>query len=255
MTTAIDDGYLVHHEAFTAAEVADLRDAVDGAVDRAADLVAHTAAHAPDRLRTWNSEEGRLLQEVRGTDLHSTTVHWEPDTGAGRVMRNLRPVTHLDRRLDRLWDDPRLTAPAARLLGVDAVAPLTSKISVKRAHVGSAFVWHQDHSFLAGHLGHDRAAEVAVVMVVVDDADAAHGALWLVPGTHRGRARPDHEAPGPGDAAPVRVDARAGAVVAFPTLMVHRSDANHSGRDRRALFLLYQPAGRPHLDETRDDPT
>ncbi|GAA1197230.1 hypothetical protein [Pseudonocardia alaniniphila] len=32
--------------------------------------------------------------------------------------------------------------------------------------------------------------------------------------------------------------------------LVHRSDANRSDRDRRALLYLFQPAGRPHPDES-----
>jgi phytanoyl-CoA hydroxylase len=49
----------------------------------------------------------------------------------------------------------------------------------------------------------------------------------------------------------VLVEAEAGSVVFLPSRMVHRSDANASDRDRRALLYLFQPAGRPHLDESR----
>jgi len=37
------------------------------------------------------------------------------------VVRNLRPIAHLDPRLAALWTDPRLTGPATDLLGVPAV--------------------------------------------------------------------------------------------------------------------------------------
>lgn len=242
----VDAGYVVLPGAFGAAEVQALRDGVEAAAGRAVDLAA-TAD--PGAVSTTVNRQGHRLQTVHGTALHSTSIHWEPGTERPTV-RNLRPVTHLDPRLDALWADPRLTEPAATLLGVPDVAPLTSKISFKRARVGSEYIWHQDYGFLARFLGTTARAAVTA-MVLLDDADAGNGALWLVPRSHRGGPRPDYEGPGPDDATPVRIDAPAGTVVAFPTLMVHRSDPNHSDRDRRALLLLYQPAGRPHLNETQ----
>lgn len=238
-------GYVVAAGAFGPAEVHTLRAGVEAAVGRAVELAA---AADPDAVTTTVSRLGHRLQTVHGTALHSTSLHWEPDVEPPTV-RNLRPVTHLDPRLDTLWDDPRLTEPAAALLGVPAVDPLTSKISFKRARIGSEYIWHQDHAFLEQFLG-ATAHEAVTAMVLLDDADAHNGALWLLPGSQLGGPRADHEDPRPGDAAPVRIDALAGTVVLFPTLMVHRSDPNRSDRDRRALLLLYQPAGRPHLNET-----
>jgi phytanoyl-CoA hydroxylase len=179
-----------------------------------------------------------------------TSVHWEPDTDPP-VVRNLRPVAHLDARLAARWSDPRLTGPAGDLLGVPDVGALTSKSSLKRAHVGSEYIWHTDHSFLSGFLGPDAAGEVVTALILLDGSDADNGALTLVPGSHRGELRPDDEPPRPSDGAPVLIEASAGSVVFFPSRMVHRSDANRSDRDRRALLYLFQPAGRPPLDETR----
>lgn len=241
----VDAGYVVLPGAFDAAEVRELRAGAEAAARGAIELAA---AAGPERLSTTVNRHGHRLQTVHGTSLHSTSIHWEPGTEPPMV-RNLRPVTHLDPRLDALWDDPRLTEPAAAMLGVTAVGRLTSKISFKRARVGSEFIWHQDHAFLEPFLG-PAAEQVVTAMVLLDDADGRNGALWLVPGSQLGGLRADHEGPRPGDAAPVRIDALAGTVVLFPTLMVHRSDPNRSDRDRRALLLLYQPAGRPHLDET-----
>lgn len=242
----VDAGYVVADGALDPAEVHALRAGVEAAVDRAVELATSAT---PDAITTTVNRQGHHLQTVHGTALQSTSIHWEPGDEPPTV-RNLRPVTHLDRRLDALWDDPRLTGPAAAMLGVPAVCPLTSKISFKRAHVGSEYIWHQDHAFLERFLGAD-AHEAVTAMVLLDDADAHNGALWLVPGSQLGGPRTDHDGPRTGDPAPVRIDAPAGTVVLFPTLMVHRSDPNRSNRHRRALLLLYQPAGRPHLDETR----
>lgn len=241
LTSTDRDGYRVAEAAFGPAEVAELRDGVEAALGAVV-----SAAARVDPALDRRSLLGNRLQTLRTTD-PPTSVQWEP--GGVDTVRNVRPVTHLDARLDARWTDPRLTGPAAELLGVDAVAPLTSKISCKRARVGSAFVWHQDHSFLAGFLGAGPAAEVVTAMVLLDDAGAGNGALVLVPGSQRNGPRPDHDPPRADEADPVTVEAPAGSVITFPTLMLHSSGANRSERDRRALFYLFQPAGRPHLDE------
>lgn len=249
MVVAVD-GYLVTPGVFDVAEVQTLRAGVDSAVARA---VALAEAAGPEGITVNGPQHrfpGHRLQTIPGDP--DTSIHWESDTSRPTV-RNLRPVTHLDSRLDARWADPRLTGPAAQLLGVPEVAPLTSKISLKRARVGSEFIWHQDYTFLHRFLG-PTAEEAVVAMVLLDDADSGNGALTLLPGSHLGGPRPDDEPPRAGDADPVTIDAQAGTVVFFPTLMAHRSDPNRSDRDRRALFYLYQPAGRPPLDERRRYP-
>lgn len=233
------DGCLVLRNVFDGVEVDGLRAGIEAAV-------AVAAAAEPDHERT-SAAGNRIVGTVALRGGPGTSVHWE---AGGEVVRNLRPVAHLDDRLAACATDPRLTGPAATLLGTDGVALLTSKISYKRAGVGSGYIWHQDHSFLAAFLGARAGAEAVTAMVFLDDADAGNGALRLVPGSHRGGPRPDGEGPRPGDAAAVTVDAAPGDVIVFPTLMLHSSGPNHSGRDRRALLYLYQPPGRPHLDET-----
>lgn len=228
-----NDGFAVSSAAFAGHELTDLREGVEAAAARAAELSAGAGGTGVSY-----SERGHRLQTVRGEP--DTHIHWEPDTTAPTV-RNLYPVTHLDPRLDARWADPRLTGPAARLLGTDAVTPLSSKISVKRARVGSEFIWHQDHTFLAKFLG-PAARSVVTAMVLLDDADATNGALTVVPGSHHGEIRDDDEPPRPGDAEPVLVEAPAGTVVFFHSLVLHRSDPNRSDRDRRAMFYLFRPA-------------
>ncbi len=234
----ISDGYAVAPATFTGSDLVDLRDGVEAAATRASELAAAAGETGVSR-----SDRGHRLQTVPGAPAASfppTSIHWEPDTAVPTV-RNLYPVTHLDPRLDARWTDPRLTGPAADLLGTGAVAPLSSKISFKRARVGSEFIWHQDHTFLVKFLG-PAAREVVTAMVLLDDANAANGALTVVPGSHRGDVRDDNEPPRPGDAEPVLVEAAAGSVVFFHSLVLHRSDPNRSDRDRRAMFYLFRPA-------------
>lgn len=234
--SATSEGYLLRTGVFDAAEIEVLRAGVESAARRAVALIAED----PDAVTTSRSERGHLLQSVAGVSLH-----WEPDTEAP-TLRNMLSVTHLDERLEALWGDPRLARPAADLLGVAEAGPLTSKISYKRAGVGSEFIWHQDYTFLEGFLG-PRAAEVVTAMVLLDDADADSGALQIVPGSHGSDPRPDGQPPEPDAPSPVVLAAPAGSVVLFGSLALHCSGPNGSAHDRRALLLLYQPAGRPAL--------
>jgi ectoine hydroxylase len=48
----------------------------------------------------------------------------------------------------------------------------------------------------------------------------------------------------------VLLEAPAGSVVWFGSLLVHRSAPNRSQRDRRALLHSFQPADRPHYRDT-----
>lgn len=230
-------GYLLLSSVFTPAELDQLRAGVEAAVARVADQAARDQAPTTPAAR-----DGHVLQTAG-----ATSIHWEPTT-ATPTVRNLRPVTHLDPRLAALWADPRLTRPAAELLAVTEVGPLTSKISFKRARVGSEFTWHQDYTFLHQFLG-AAAAQAVTAMVFLDGATASNGALRVLPGSHLTGPRPDRPQPHPHDPAPVPLDTPAGSVVLFPTLLVHQSEPNRSDRDRRALLLMYQPAGRPRLDE------
>jgi hypothetical protein len=229
------EGFLLVRDAFGDHELTKLRDGLEAAVQR----LTKAAAERSDVDATVTAD-GHRLETVLGT-----SVHWEPDADPPTV-RNLRPVTHLDRRLDALWSDPRLTGPAAELLGVDAVSPLTSKASFKRARVGSEFPWHQDSTFLEGFLG-PAAAEVVTAIVFLDGANADNGALRFLPGSQLEGPMGDDPVD---ESREVTVEAPAGSVLLFPSLLIHRSSPNRSDRDRRAVLYLYQPDGRPPLDES-----
>ena len=67
-----------------------------------------------------------------------TAIQWEWAEGSEQI-RLLEPVDHLNPRLEMLFSDPRLTEPVRRELGVDALAPFTSKLNLKRTTEGSEF--------------------------------------------------------------------------------------------------------------------
>jgi ectoine hydroxylase len=98
-------------------------------------------------------------------------------------IRLLEPCDHLHERLAALFEDERLVAPVRAELGIDGVAPFTSKLNLKRAAEGSEFPWHQDSPYWYVAVG-DDAQDVVTAIVFLDDTTADNGAVRVVPGSH-----------------------------------------------------------------------
>jgi ectoine hydroxylase len=235
------DGYLLRSAVFQAHELESLRAAAEEVV-----------ASVVERARAGEgSREFRLPGDHRFQFARQSLIQWEWREGSQEV-RLLEPVTHLDPRLDALWPDARLAEPMKDLLGVAEVCAFTSKLNLKRPREGSEYPWHQDYPYWFVRTP-EHAHEIASAMIFLDDASLENGALRVLPGSHRnGPAPRDRKEPSQSLADPacidesksVAVEAPAGSVFFFPALLLHRSSPNTSERQRRALLLSYQPAGR-----------
>ena len=240
------DGFIVREAVFSAAEVDALRDTVEDVATR---VTAWATRDGAGPERTMN--DGHRIQSSS-----KANIQWEWREGSQEI-RLIEPCTHLDERLEALWADPRFAEPMKYVVGVDDVAPFTSKLNLKRAKEGSPFPFHQDYPywFVAAE---DHAADIATAILYLDDARAENGAVRVVAGSHLGGpARRDPNAADPflADPAAVNLDrevvaeAPAGSVLFFGALLVHRSAPNTTGGHRRALLLSYPPAGRPRLNQ------
>lgn len=238
-------GFALWTEAFAPAELARLREAAEETV---AAVVASARAGE-------GSREFRLQGEHRFQFARQSLIQWEWQEGSQEV-RLLEPFTHLHPAFAPLWEDPRLTGPACRFLGVPAVAPFTCKLNLKRPREGSEFPWHQDYPYWYVRTP-EHAHEVLTAILFLDDARAANGALGVLPGSHlRGPAPRHRNGPDVFTADPAQIDASrevlveapAGSLLFFPSLLLHRSSPNASERQRRALLLSFQPAGRPRQE-------
>lgn len=240
------DGFIVRHGVFSSAELDALRSTVEEVI---AAVVAQ--ARRPDAGPEVQMADGHRLQFSS-----RTVIQWEWRDGSQEV-RLIEPFTHLHPRFSALWDDPRLVEPFKDALGVDDVAPYTCKLNLKRPREGSEFPWHQDYSYWYAFTPR-HAHEIATAILFLDDATAANGAIHALPGSHRcGPAPRDPTDPTAFLADPQRIDASreviieaaAGSVLIFPALFLHRSSRNVSQRQRRAILLSFQPAGRPRQME------
>jgi ectoine hydroxylase-related dioxygenase (phytanoyl-CoA dioxygenase family) len=114
-----------------------------------------------------------------------------------------------------------------------------------------AWRWHQDGGRQNVELDSPRPRlSVKVAYFLTDVSTAEHGALRVVPGSHRRDSLPrDRE---PMDAVPVLVPA--GSAVIFDRRLWHARGDNLSDRTRKALFYGYTHRWIRPRDELRLDP-
>jgi ectoine hydroxylase-related dioxygenase (phytanoyl-CoA dioxygenase family) len=233
-------GFFIREGAFAEDEIDALRDAVECCATRAG-AAAAAGGH------TYQID-GNAYCEASGA-----TIQFEHAPGS-KTLRVIEPFHHLDERVDRLIDDPRLVDPICGLLGEAEISLFTDKLNLKRPGEGSRFRWHQDSPYWA-HF-HADVERLPNVMLSVDDATEANGCLRVIPGSHRGGMLPGLEGEGrlgPLFTDPAYFDASlqlpivlsAGSLLFFSPSVVHGSGPNDSSERRRALIFTYQGgAGR-----------
>jgi len=240
-------GFFIRERVFAEDEIDELRDAVECCAARASAAAAGGRTYQID---------GNAYCEASGA-----TIQFEHLPGT-KTVRVIEPFHHLDERIDRLIDDPRLVDPIRGLLGESEVSLFTDKLNLKRPGEGSGFRWHQDSPYWA-HF-HSDVERLPNVMLSLDAATEANGCLRVIPGSHRGGMLPGCEGEGrlgPLFTHPAHFDASlqlpialsAGSLLFFSPSVVHGSGPNDSSERRRALIFTYQAgAGRMFkLDATR----
>ncbi len=233
-----EDGFFIRRAAFRGEEVAELRDAAERVVDEAA------------RAARCGGESYRI-DSNRYHEAVGATIQFEHRDGSDTI-RVVEPFHHLDERLDRLIDDPRIVAPMRELIGAERIALFTDKLNLKRPREGSGFRWHQDSPNWVHFCAHvDRLPNA---MLALDDASEGNGCLRVVRGSHTKGSLPGLRGSNVLD--PLFTDPRcfdeshqvpavvpAGSLIFFSPHAVHGSEPNVSDRNRRALVLTYQPGG------------
>ena len=207
-------GYLLVEDALTAEELADIRAAIAGFVEKSRSLTQHDSAI---ELEAGHSAETPKLQRIK-----------QPHKLHPAFARLSRSASVLD--------------PVRALIGND-LRLIGSKVNIKAAHAGASVEWHQDWAFYP-HTNED----VLAVGVLIDDVTPENAPLLLLPGSHRGPVH-DHRAEGVfvGGFNPlergldvsnaVSFTGKAGTISLHHVRLVHGSSVNRSSRDRRMLFL------------------
>jgi ectoine hydroxylase-related dioxygenase (phytanoyl-CoA dioxygenase family) len=212
-----EQGYVVLRDALTPTVVSRARQALAAILERAAGVTENDAVF----------------------DLEDTHTPARPRVRRIKAPHKVDPVFDEIIRLDAVLD------AVAALVG-PGVRFLNSKLNLKSAGYGAAVEWHQDWAYYP-YTNDD----VLAVGVMLDDMTLENGPMLVVPGSHRGPVY-DHHADGRfcgaidlklsgldiSSAAPIL--GPAGSISLHHVRLVHGSDLNRSGTDRR--FLLYEMA-------------
>jgi phytanoyl-CoA dioxygenase PhyH len=243
------DGFLVRQGVLTPGEVDELKGACEELCER---LSAQSSEDRKiDVSQFYVFENDRPLNIM---------IKWEP--GDRRVIQGVEPLVHLDPVLKKYGSHAGLVEPSRELLGLERVALFTEKLNVKRAGVGGAYALHRDLPYWLPDA--DDAHNMVTVLLALDDATAANGALEVLPGSHliydppfkqsgmefeRNELDPERM----DTSGMIPVELSAGDAVFFGPMLIHRSGPNRSTVDRRALLYTYQRAGnRDQRDINRE---
>ena len=215
------------------------RDGFLGPIDvLAPDEVATVRRAVVDVIRDLDRHRDRLYEvEAAFTERPGEVVcHF---LGGFRVHEALRDLVF----------EPRITAPCAQLLGVEALRFWHDQVFAKPPHHPGVVPWHQDYSYWT------RTAPAAHITLnlLLDDSDEASGCVQFVPGSHRFGLLPKVPFDAPLEAIrallpagvawnPVPVPVRAGQATIHHSHVLHGSAANTSDRWRRACVLNYMGA-------------
>ena len=150
---------------------------------------------------------------------------------------------------------PKMAALGADLLGQDTFL-FNEQFVVKGAGKGASFAWHQDGAYV----GFDHPAYLTV-WIALDDATEENGCVYVLPRNLDAKPNLDphewmddaNELNGYTGSDPGRaMTCKAGTVVAFSSLTLHRSGANVTKNRRRAYICQYSV--EPIIDPATGEP-
>jgi len=239
------DGYLVRAAVFKNDELTALREAVENAEKRARKMCSQGKTY--------------ILDGKRFVDIQHHTVQFEAASRTDAI-RVIEPVHELDPVLDALIDNKKIVDPMRSLLGSRNIALWTDKLNLKTPREGSGFGWHQDSPYWVHDNNHID--QLHNVYLALDDANVENGCFRIIRGSHTRGCLPgidDGTSLGGFYTNPncfeisrqVAFEVKAGSLIFFHAHTVHGSQANTSGKPRRALIMTYQPAGYPMLKSAR----
>jgi ectoine hydroxylase-related dioxygenase (phytanoyl-CoA dioxygenase family) len=139
----------------------------------------------------------------------------------------------------RYATSPKLVRQVIELLGPD-VRLYWDQAVCKQAGATSDVPWHQDNGYLPV-----EPADYLTCTVAIDATTVANGCLWVQPSSHRDGPRA-HRASDlffqvgyDGAETGVPIEQREGEVLAFSSLLLHRTGPNTTDRPRRSWVIQF----------------
>ena len=173
----------------------------------------------------------------------------ELDAAVDRVWRELRPAGGELHDLGFVGRDPAFVDLVDHTPTLGIVCDVLGwNIFVYHCHLdvhppvrqtSPRWQWHQDGGRQNADLTAPRPRlSVKVAYFLTDVESAAHGPLWVIPGSHTRDSLPrSDDGSRPADATPLLVGA--GSAVVFDRRLWHARGENASARTRKALFYAY----------------
>ncbi len=241
-----EDGYFIRKSLLPPDVIEEMRTATE-------ELCSSLSANA--KGQKWVVSTDYVFQPDALTGIF---IKWEP--GDDPVVQGLEPFADLHPTFMKYELDERFTVPCAELLGhaPDELNMFTEKLNYKRAHKGGKYALHQDYPYWADQ---PNPEDKVTVWLALDDADRDNACLEVLPGSHKlghvpgkvGGTEFEKNEIDPAtfdDNGMIYAEVKAGDAIFFGPYLVHRSAANTSDRDRRALLYTYQKDGQPQSRHT-----
>jgi hypothetical protein len=214
------------------------------------DAAAHFREHGWALIATLDDDEAahlrRWVDEIATWSDDGDWLHYREMTDGGTRLCRTENFVPFHRGLRVLLTEGSMVETAARMLGEPAVL-YKEKINYKLAG-GAGYSPHQDspaYPFIHTHVS---------CMVAIDDADESNGCLEVVSGLHHELLPMDSVGcidPAIAEGlAWMTVPVGAGQTLWFHSRTPHRSGANRSTTDRRALYPTYNALREGDLRET-----
>ncbi len=211
-----ENGYLLVKGVFNREEVEEMREAVDGIIQRA-------AAAKKDRNHTWQGD------------------YIPPEELKKLVLKGFHDVHYHEACFTRALVHPNMVAIVSKLIGPN-VQLHHSKMLVKPPENGAAFPMHQDYPYFP----HEKHTMMAA-SIHLDDADMENGCICVLPKSHKMGPLPhvgahylNHKEYPISMGTPC--PAEAGDVLFFNYLTIHGSNPNRSQRNRRNVLFQFRAA-------------
>jgi ectoine hydroxylase-related dioxygenase (phytanoyl-CoA dioxygenase family) len=185
--------------------------------------------------------------DARGTDRLDINV---------RGRRYFSSKVAEERRELRSFLFGELMADICRATIGDTAYLFNEQYVIKCADRETAFSWHQDSGYI-----HEHHEPYMTCWIALDNVDESNGAVYLLPFSQVGIRTYVRHARDPdvndmvgycGSASGVAVDATAGSVLCFSSVVFHRSGSNLTDRMRRVYVVQYSP--QVILDESGSRP-
>ena len=140
---------------------------------------------------------------------------------------------------------PELVGLATSLIAPD-ISLYWDQSVYKRPEAKRDFPWHQDNGYTP-----IEPQEYLTCWLALDDATQENGCIWVLPGSHHGGTVEHKDSPiGKqcyfGDDPGTPVPLAKGSMVAFSSLLFHRSGPNTSAGTRKAYIMQYSSADARH---------